>query len=95
MNAPKNKPTFLTTPRFSELSIETGKVYTIRYYPDGRNDYLVNFALVPNFPKTPATKALLDMAARVDRKIMQLPLLPFDGSEYRQLWYEIKREVEG
>ena len=88
------KPTFLTTPRYSELSIETGNVYTIRYYPDGRNDYLINFALVPDFPKTPATKALLDMAVLVDRKIMQLPLLPFDGAEYRQLWHEIKDAVE-
>ena len=90
-----NKPTFNTTPRFTELSIETGKVYTVRYWPSGVTEYLVNLAPVAELPKTPATKVLLEAARTQGDNIKRLYSLPFDGQEYRQLWYTVKTAVEG
>lgn len=90
----KQKVMFNTTPNCTELSIETEKVYTIRYYHDGRGLRLVNFWPVTELPNTPAVKKLREVAQVCGNKIARLHEMEFDGQEYRQLWHEIKALAE-
>jgi len=68
--------------------------YIIRIVKDQPITRIVNLSPVTQFPKSNIARTLGDCYKSVALDIEKLLRLPFDGMEYRALWWEIKRKTE-